>query len=95
MKDVEDNLEGKKQEEKQRLKRIADFDKIIGGLELQLSELPDMSNIAVSMLVIISTNYIDTSYLSIGKFTKAKKTLLLRYYQYCLFYFRSSERQLD
>ena len=63
MKDVEDNLEGKKQEEKQRLKRISDFDKIIGGLELQLSELPDMSNIAVSNWVIISTNYFDTSYI--------------------------------
>ena len=73
MKDVEDNLEGKKQEEKQRLKRIADFDKIIGGLELQLSELPDMSNITVSILVIISTNYIDTNYLLIGNLRKQRK----------------------
>ena len=80
MKDVEDNLEGKKQEEKQRLKRISDFDKIIGGLELQLSELPDISNIAVSILVIISKNYFDTCYIAIEKFTKGRKTLLLRYY---------------
>ena len=48
MKDVEDTLEGKKQEEKQRLKRIADFDKIIEGLEMELSQIPDTRNIAVS-----------------------------------------------
>ena len=47
MKDVEDALIAKKQEEQRRIKKLADFDRIIATLEDEMSQLDDTKNLAV------------------------------------------------
>ena len=48
MKDVEEALLSKKEEERRRLKKQAEFDRIIATLEDEMNQLPDTKNLAVS-----------------------------------------------
>ena len=47
MKDVEDALIAKKQEEQRQIKKLADFDRIIATLEDEMNQLEDTKNLAV------------------------------------------------